>query len=161
MNEKTSWYNNVPLLLCKMILKITRSLHCKFNCIIVNFDMAQHGIYLIQNHNYSALVWCKWVEVETYYFASNVTLRHRRNGKIIFWRSRFGTRTPDPILLACLWIWCSFVVVLSRLDLSGSYSFLFWILNLNKLKSIYLLSSLLFHPHLPYCFRLTQKRWLS
>ena len=28
---------------------ITRSVHCKFNCITVNIDKTQHGIYLIQN----------------------------------------------------------------------------------------------------------------
>ena len=28
---------------------ITRRVHCKFNCITVNFDMTQHGIYMIQN----------------------------------------------------------------------------------------------------------------
>ena len=28
---------------------ITRRVYCKFNCVAVNFDRTQHGIYLIQN----------------------------------------------------------------------------------------------------------------
>ena len=28
---------------------MTRSVHCRFNCITVNFDKTQHGIYTIQN----------------------------------------------------------------------------------------------------------------